>query len=71
MLQIARFFPIFFLCLTPGILNLAAQDEPAMPMHAKYEDGANYRWLSKPVLESGCSTIWKASKPGACAAEEK
>jgi hypothetical protein len=52
MLQIARFYSIVFFCLTPGISNLAAQDAPAMPMRAKYENGANYRWLSKPVLDS-------------------
>jgi hypothetical protein len=30
----------------------AWQDVPAMPMKAKYEDGAQYRWLNKKVLAS-------------------
>lgn len=32
---------------------LSAQESaPVMPMQAKYEDGAEYRWLNKSVQES-------------------
>src|ERR1035441_9220225 len=31
---------------------LPAQEPPAMPMQARYEDGAAFRWLNKKVLES-------------------
>ena len=30
----------------------AAQQPPVMPMHEKFEDGAEFRWLNKPVLDS-------------------
>ncbi len=34
-------------------VSLAAQQvAPAMPMQAKYEDGAEFRWLNKKVLDS-------------------
>jgi len=34
-------------------ISLAAQQPaPEMPMHAKYEDGAEFRWLNKKVLDS-------------------
>ena len=37
-----------------AVLNpaLAQSTVPAMPMQATYQDGAEYRWLNKPVLES-------------------
>lgn len=38
-----------FLSIAPG---LSAQEPPAMPMKALYEDGAEYRWLRKKVLDS-------------------
>src|SRR6201996_3614598 len=45
--------------LVPGILLigsgqalLAQQDQPRRPMQAKLEDGAEYRWLNKRVLDS-------------------
>src|SRR6202045_57238 len=28
------------------------QSDPSMPMHARYEDGAEFRWLNKKVLDS-------------------
>lgn len=31
---------------------LPAEEPPAMPMQARYEDGAAFRWLNKKVLES-------------------
>jgi len=38
------------LCL--GASLLAQQNAPNMPMQARYEDGAEFRWLNKQVLES-------------------
>ena len=40
-----------------GVFSLCAvlaaqQNVPAMPMQAKYEDGAEFRWLNKKVLDS-------------------
>jgi Glycosyl hydrolase family 9/Cellulase N-terminal ig-like domain len=32
--------------------ELTAQDGPAMPLQARYEDGAEFRWLHKKVLDS-------------------
>ena len=41
---------LYIFCLS---LSLAAQQTaPAMPMHAKDEDGAEFRWLNKKVLDS-------------------
>jgi hypothetical protein len=37
-------------CLGPSLT--AQQLAPEMPMHAKYEDGAEFRWLNKKVLDS-------------------
>jgi len=31
---------------------MAQQVVPEMPMQARYEDGAEYRWLNKKVLDS-------------------
>jgi hypothetical protein len=48
-----------FACLTLALLGLltvaparAQEDCPQMPMKAKYEDGAEARWLKKKVLDS-------------------
>src|SRR5579862_690414 len=30
----------------------AQQSVPQMPMHARFEDGAEFRWLNKKVLDS-------------------
>lgn len=35
----------------PGHMS-AQQTAPAMPMQARYEDGAEFRWLHKKVLDS-------------------
>jgi hypothetical protein len=35
-----------------GVLLTAQQIAPDMPMQAKYEDGAEFRWLNKKVLDS-------------------
>jgi hypothetical protein len=37
-------------CLTMSALS--QQTAPRMPMTARYEDGAEFRWLNKPVLDS-------------------
>jgi hypothetical protein len=37
---------------TAVALAAVAQEPPQMPMQARFEDGANYRWLNKPVAES-------------------
>ena len=46
----------FFLISAIALLNtgaaLRAQEPPSMPMQAHNEDGANYRWLAKKVLDS-------------------
>jgi hypothetical protein len=31
---------------------VAAQQPPFMPMHERFEDGAEFRWSNKPVLDS-------------------
>ena len=38
------------LCL--AAIPTAQQTAPEMPMQAKYEDGAEFRWLNKKVLDS-------------------
>jgi Glycosyl hydrolase family 9/Cellulase N-terminal ig-like domain len=38
------------LCL--GASGFSQNDAPTMPMTAKYEDGAEFRWLNKKVLDS-------------------
>jgi hypothetical protein len=35
-----------------GAPLMAQQVVPAMPMQARYEDGAEFRWLNKKVLNS-------------------
>jgi hypothetical protein len=46
--SVATFLSIAFL----GALAAAQQTAPHMPMQAKYEDGAEFRWLNKKVLDS-------------------
>jgi hypothetical protein len=46
--SIATFLSIF--CL--GVSLTAQQTAPEMPMQATYEDGAEFRWLNKKVLDS-------------------
>jgi Glycosyl hydrolase family 9/Cellulase N-terminal ig-like domain len=41
---------LYFSCL--GAALTAQQIAPEMPMQAKYEDGAEFRWLNKKVLDS-------------------
>ncbi|HEX4784669.1 MAG TPA: glycoside hydrolase family 9 protein [Candidatus Sulfotelmatobacter sp.] len=45
---IAAAFCAFCLCAFLG----AQQNVPQMPMHARFEDGAEFRWLNKKVLDS-------------------
>jgi len=35
-----------------GVSLMAQQMGPEMPMQARYEDGAEFRWLNKKVLDS-------------------
>jgi len=46
--------PLFFItvCLAVTMPVLAGQKPPDMPMPARYEDSANYRWLNKKVYDS-------------------
>jgi hypothetical protein len=46
--------PLFFIvvCFTVTIPALAGGKIPRMPMSARYEDSANYRWLNKKVRKS-------------------
>ncbi len=46
--SVATFLSIAFL----GALAAAQQTAPHMPMQAKLEDGAEFRWLNKKVLDS-------------------
>jgi hypothetical protein len=46
--SVAKFLSI--VCL--GALAASQQAAPHMPMQAKYEDGAEFRWLNKKVLDS-------------------
>jgi Glycosyl hydrolase family 9/Cellulase N-terminal ig-like domain len=46
--SVTTFLSIAFL----GALAAAQQTAPHMPMQAKYEDGAEFRWLNKKVLDS-------------------
>ena len=49
-LQFSLASVLFLLCLA---LSLRAQEKaPIMPMHARSEDGAEFRWLHKQVLSS-------------------
>ena len=41
---------VSILCLSASLA--APQTAPTMPMRAKYEDGAEFRWLNKEVLDS-------------------
>ena len=41
---------LFSICLAPCLV--AQPDEPMMPVHARSEDGAEFRWLQKKVLDS-------------------
>ena len=40
------------LLIGPGQALLAQQDQPRRPLQAKLEDGAEYRWLNKKILDS-------------------
>src|ERR1700757_4261961 len=49
--QAGRLIVLSLLALV--VPNLSAQQAaPAMPMQARYEDGAEFRWLQKKVLDS-------------------
>lgn len=49
----SRRFIHLVLCICCLVVSLAAQQPaPEMPMHAKYQDGAEFRWLNKKVLDS-------------------
>jgi hypothetical protein len=59
----------FFLCL--GIAAcLFAEDPPRMPMQARNEDGASFRWLNKKVLDTRLldgmeeRSTWTSRGPG-------
>ncbi|MGA9980896.1 MAG: hypothetical protein WBQ08_19905 [Candidatus Sulfotelmatobacter sp.] len=41
-----------FLCILWGTSLTAQQVVPVMPMQATYEDGAEFRWVNKKVLDS-------------------
>lgn len=41
---------VSILCLCASLL--AQQSAPSMPMQARYEDGAEFRWLNKQVLDA-------------------
>ena len=44
---------LIVLCICSLAISLAAQQfAPEMPMRAKYEDGAEFRWLNKKILDS-------------------
>jgi hypothetical protein len=48
-----RFSITTFLCIFwLGVSLTAQQVAPVMPMQARYEDGAEFRWLNKKVLDS-------------------
>ena len=44
--------PTFLSILCPGVSVTAQRIAPEMPMQARYEDGAEFRWLNKKVLDS-------------------
>src|SRR4029077_4736553 len=49
----AEFGIIFMLSIYgPGPFAFSQEHAPAMPMQARYEDGAEFRWLNKKVLDS-------------------
>ena len=48
-LRLASFAFLVSLGLGPIV---AGQQAPLMPMHERFEDGAEFRWLNKPVLDS-------------------
>ena len=49
----AEFGIIFILSIYgPGPFAFSQEHAPAMPMQARYEDGAEFRWLNKKVLDS-------------------
>jgi hypothetical protein len=51
--QVCQFSILTSLCIFSfGAFLTAQQIAPVMPMQAKYEDGAEFRWLNKKVLDS-------------------
>src|SRR5580692_7575033 len=52
-IKMLRFsIPTFLSILCPGVSVTAQRIAPEMPMQARYEDGAEFRWLNKKVLDS-------------------
>jgi hypothetical protein len=51
-------------CLNTSVT--AQQVPPEMPMQARHEDGAEFRWLNKKVLESARSTAWRTFRLVVC-----